>query len=248
LRHLPPLSKAAILLAGFLALPRCAHSTPGTVDLSWNACAPVIASVDSVQQIRSISLYVSVLGHDEEHTGAGVELVYGNGSTLTVPDAWRFDAGGCLGTAERTYDLLAPAEVAATCPSFDPRPLLLQQFEVGFVRSNEPYPPTMMRIYLSNQQLTVNTRQTNPNQRYFLARILFYLSKAVDGTALNPGTGGGLETPMCYFLLSARFATASLSVVPFALGNRALSIRGSCDIQTPAIPTTWGQLKSQYRN
>lgn len=242
-------SPAFAMLLTVLALvsPPDARSAAGTVDLSFGGCSPVVASVDSVAQGGQISIYASVTGHGEPHSGAGVEIIYGDWTTGSVPDAWRFDAAGCMGPNERTVDLLATPEVASSCPSFDPRPLELQQAIFGFVPPSSPYPPGLMRIYVSNQHVSMNETQVDPGQRYFLARIRFYLTKAVDGIATAPGTCGGLDRPACFFLSRAVYASYGQIVHNFDLGNRVLSVRGPCDEQSPARATTWGQIRNQYR-
>src|SRR5690349_14133420 len=97
--------KTWIVLA-LLLLPAAAWSANGVVDMSWGACAPVISNLTTTTP-APYGLFVSESGNDVPHQAYQVRIIYGD-VTQSVPDAWRFDAAGCQGSAFLTIDHLAP--------------------------------------------------------------------------------------------------------------------------------------------
>jgi hypothetical protein len=239
-----------------LALVACAgtsRASDGIVDLSWNACAPVVQNVSTTTQ-GQYSIYVSVLGIDMPHEAYEVAFMYGNISQV-VPDAWRFDPFGCQTSALVSIDHLAPAADAATCPSFQGAAQSIQIKDVRLVPPGDPsgFPLTNMRVLLDNayaQRVVV----ANPATRYFLMRVLFDHSYSGAG----PGTPGlycgGFEQSMCFKLARAYYLDPDGAPHDFGrhggpTSTPSLSFNGpaACAGATPAQPSTWGRVKNQYR-
>ena len=88
--------------------------------------------------------------------------------------------------------------------------------------------------------------------RYFLERIQFDMNAAVVGPGTPDVTCGGLEVPMCFALTYATWVDLAGNEIPFNRSNPspAVTFNGPipCPWVVPAKATTWGSIKSQYRN
>lgn len=248
----PVISITAVLLLAAMPLP--ASALDGILDLSWDACSPIVSHAPSVTPGGTISLYASVTGHDVPHKAYNVTLLYGNPTTASSPDAWRFDASGCNQGLMWRIDHLAPAEVAAACPTFQGNLPSFQIKDLNLVPAILGLPTTLMRLVLWNAYPAGNTVDVDPNRRYFLGRFFFDHSASVNGPTIPDEACGGLETPMCFTVYEGEYVTLDGYIGQFRTGGtRSLSISGSgplgdCLGPVPAQSTTWGQIKSQYRN
>ena len=233
-----------------LGLASTAHAANGTVDLTWgNICSPIVTHISTTTP-EPQSIIASVFGSDQTHLGYQVRLLIGSPS-LTVPDAWRFDAAGCQTPALMGFQSSPPAAAAKTCPAFKgPNPLEITNYD--FMIPGTPYPTSVIRTYLACVYPAGAT--ANPAQRYFLVRFLFDHTFSVVGPT-TPGVNcGGYETPMVVRLLHddpslpggqpTSYVRASDGIeLPFDVGVEFLSFNGA----VPANATTWGQVKNAYR-
>ena len=237
-----------LFVLSVLALPGAAHAA--TVDLAWGACAPAAGNETvTVTPGSQVSLYASVLGVAEGHKGYDIQIMYGNATSRTFPDAWAFNPAGCQGSSFITLDHLAPAAVVKVCPTFQGTLQSLQIKDVSNVLASLPYEQTFMRITLANAYPDGNTTQILPGTRYFLMRALFDHSFSVMGPSDPGNTCGGLETPICFALINAVYVNLAEQAIPMTLGRG--SVTAGTDAGCPASPVvnkTWGQLKSTYRN
>jgi hypothetical protein len=241
---------AALAVLGFASTSQAAD---GVIDLSWNACAPVVQDITTTTP-GQYSLYASVLGIDVAHQAYEVTLLYSNASS-TVPDAWRFDPAGCQGSSFVTIDHLAPSVVAKTCPSFQGALQSVQVKDVAFVPPSDTgsgYLTTNMRISLYNAY-PAGIPTTNPLTRYFLMRVLFDHTFSVVGPT-TPGVNcGGFEESICFKLARANYLDLNGAEHPFgrAVASGAplfVTFNGPAGCAgVPAQPKTWGQIKNQYR-
>jgi hypothetical protein len=103
-----------LVLAAAAAAPGPATAV-GTVDLSWNACSPVVPTLERGAP-GPVTLFASVVGQDQAHKSYQVRL-YIDAYPLAFPDAWRFDAAGCQGSSFIEIRHLPPAAVAKACPA-----------------------------------------------------------------------------------------------------------------------------------
>jgi hypothetical protein len=226
-----------------------ARAANGVVSLTWDGCTGPMLKTSSGPGIYSI--YVSVLGIDVPNKAYDVRVVYGDVNQL-VPDAWRFDAAGCHTASALTIDQLPLLAESKTCPPFmqESAPSL-QIKDVGFSPPSDPYPNSLMRLVLANSYPN-GVSIVEPLTRYHLGRFVFDHALSVEGPGTPGSTCGGLESAMCFKLFKATFLDMNGIETPFnypaipAVTMNDLQ-QASCSA-VPARPTTWGQLKNQYRN
>jgi len=239
----PLLTLAAVLVV--LVVPSRAQGAAGTIDLSWNACSPLVADINPAGP-GPISLYASVSGHSDPHEGYEVWGYVGDAKDL-LPDAWAFQEGGCQGPSRFRVDHLPPAEVADKCPAFQGDELSLQIKSFHLATPASGFPQTMGNFVIANVYPSdggiVNP---DPNQRYFLARFLFDHTNSVAGASTGEQCGG-YEQSMCLFLAPARCNYVYQGIESrFTPGQMFVTFRGECK-SVPANAATWGQIKGQYR-
>jgi len=249
-----------------LALAGSSYATTGTVTMGWTGCntSPITDIAVTAQQAATVNLVTFVTGQDDPTLSYQVWILYGNATTKTVPDAWRFDASGCEGPSFVTLNHLAPAALSKTCPSFQDAGgphSSLQIKDLNPVPPTLPYATTLERIVVANAYPNPGNTPVLAT-KYFLMDAEFNLSFATegpsDGTA---GTCGNLEVPICFNLNTASYIIndGSGNEIPFnfhggATGDWATahsSTQGvvtGCTAATPAQPRTWCSIKSQYRN
>lgn len=255
--------KLLTLLAVFTCLTAAtvSHAANGTVDLSWGTvCTPVVS--DITPTAGDASLMISEIGNDQTHNAYQVYFILGSASK-SVPDAWRFDAAGCQGSSLITINHLPPAAASKSCPAFQGASASIQIKDFSFLSPTSGYASTMMRGTLANTYPATFT--SVGGTRYFLAQFIFNHLFSVTGAGDPPNTCGGLETPMCIALLQGPAAGSPGAVeagttsyllapsgveVPFDRGaNNFATVNGLGGCPTvPVQATTWGQIKSQYRN
>jgi len=222
---------------GVLAVAGVSQAAVGTVELSWDGCTGPVDKSTTTPDFYSI--FVTVIGHDQPHRAYDVRVLYGNASQ-EVPDAWRFDIDGCETSAGITQDV-----TSKLCPAFDQDPDSAA-FTIRYVRFSpvtDAYPTTLMQVLLAHVYPSVTT--VDPSTRYFLERIRFDLTYAVAGAG-SATTCGGFEQLMYFKLTYATWLDTNGTEIPFNRSNPppTLTFNGS----TPVQPTTWGSIKSQYRN
>jgi hypothetical protein len=228
------------LILATLAIARPGDAAVGTVDLSWDTCASVVGENTTVTP-GQYSLYVSELGNNQFTTGYQVRIIYSDAQQL-VPDAWRFDPQGCQWPVLATMDHTAPASVSKACPSMDQGANSLQIKDVNFTPQTDPYSVNTMRIVFANAYpLGVTAIGTI---RYFLTRILFDHTYSVVGAGEPTQTCGGFETTMTFRLTVAEFIDVNGVAQNFNPGNSVVTFNAG----VPARATSWGSIKSQYRN
>lgn len=253
----PFLASAACAAFLFAVAPsvRVAGAASGEIALSWESCSPIVRDVTATSS--PMSLFISVLGNDETHEAYQVRFVMG-GADHTVPDAWRFDSEGCQPGALLSIEHLPSGALAKTCPAFQGNTTSSTQLEgFGFLGPSDVYGPGIMRGVLANIYSEGST--STASQRYFLAEFRFDHIQSVSGEAVPGVTCGGLETPLCFSLLtgpqdpgvgtSAYYRLGDPTEIAFD-GNSSTWVTvnglGGCPA-VPATPSTWGQIKSVYR-
>src|SRR4029079_18463097 len=95
---------------------------------------------------------------------------------------------------------------------------------------------------------------SNGATRYLLASFQLDLSFSVAGAGEPPNSFGGLDAPLCVALTNTSWLTLDGQEIqwdksgsPFLTANDPLTAQ-HCPAPVPAMPKTWGSLKSQYRN
>jgi hypothetical protein len=228
--------------------------------MGWTACnaSPITDLTVTANQASGINLVVMVSGQTDPTTAYQCQILYGNASK-TVPDAWRFDAAGCQGSAFVVVNAKSPAALSKTCPSFQDAGAPNQALaitDVSFYPSGHSYASTLMRISCANSYPAGNVPVGAT--KYFLCDAEFNESFGVVGASDPGNTCGGLEGVMCFNLASASFlpndgvgTEADFVFHGGATGDWATASTagpaGGCQ-GTPAQTRTWGSIKSQYRN
>lgn len=240
-----------------LGVATTGHAANGTVDMTWGVtCTPIVA--DITPTAGPTSLIISELGNDQMHNAYQVRFIIGS-AARTVPDAWRFDAAGCQGSAFITINHLPPATASKTCPAFQGASASIQIKDFSFNGPGSGYDATTIRGVLAN---TYPAGFTSVGAtRYFLAQFIFDHTFSVSGAGTPGADCGGFETPMCIALLQGPVGSSQAGTTSYlrqADGVEVAFDRGANNYATalgtggcPAVPAqaaTWGQIKSQYRN
>ena len=233
-------------IAGFLAasLALAATAEAQTVDFSWDACTPILTDRAAPNPGGPVTAFVTLTGQTEAYRGFQATWVVGDPND-ELPDAWRFEVGGC-NDGFFVGRPLPPAELAASCPPFVPgsvAQVIVSDFR--FVPDGLGYPKSMGRGVLAivtQEDLLI----PNPNLRYHLARFTFDFSHSAFGPGVPGVSCGGLETPMTLTLVPHRMSYLDAASIEhfWAIGNGVITLNGAA---VPARPSTWGSIKGQYR-
>jgi hypothetical protein len=237
--------KTIVATASLAVLAAPLHAQ--TLDLSWDQCAPVVAQKSGVAGPATV--YASVTGQTEGHKAYQVWLVIGDANDQ-VPDAWRFEtcmAGGA------TLSESPSASLAKSCPPFVPaatRRLVISAY--AMMNENFPYPLTLARAVMA-VAYPDGVASPDPGARYHLARYTFDLTGAVEGKSQPGESCGGLETPMTIRVMPGYATWIATSGgpadgYPFQDGNVELRFETvPAGGAVPAVASSWGQIKGQYR-
>ena len=159
-----------LVLASLLGFAPIAHSAP-TMSFRWDGCEGPIQR--SPKGPGVYSLYVTATGVEQVHWAYEAQLQYANPGG-TVPDAWRFDQGGCRGVPLAKFFNAPTGKTEATaCPAFygDQQPLFIHAIRP---HNGQDIPEIHEGNHLIVMAVAYNKPVTpDPNQRYFLFRIDF---------------------------------------------------------------------------
>jgi len=233
-----------LAIPSFLAGAAVSHAANGTVDITWDGCTGPVDKTTAVG--APYELFISEIGLDQTHSAYQIEFIYGNASQ-TVPDAWRFDVGGCEDGL-----LTMDAIISKTCPPFaqTANATALRIKKVEFSPPSGQFATTLMRVMFAVAY--ANTPITPvPTTRYLLGRFSFDLTAAVPGPTDPGATCGGFEQPMCFKMSHAGWLDTNGQEIPFGPTAPAPSVSFNGPSACPALPvqaTTWGSIKSQYRH
>lgn len=243
-RHVLPL---ACLLS---FLPLTVHAA--TIDLSWNACSPIVSVIDPATP-GPVKLYASIIGMTELSQAYEVWIYIDDGNKQ-LPDAWRFDPDGCQGSSRVNIEYVPPAALANACP---PLPgaahLVLKAFRntpvLGPGEICNPTNDCTLPYALLARTYSPSLVAPDPNQRYFLVSWEFDLTNSVVGE--NPGSEmcGGYERGMRIRIAPMRAGYITMAPneeVQFQRGQETVYFHGDM-LAVPAVNATWGQIKGQYR-
>ena len=241
-----------LLSLGLLAAP--AHAA--TIDLSWNACSPLVANVDP-ERPGVVTLLASVTGMSDPHSAYEVWL-YVADPNGQLPDAWRFDAAGCQGPERVRISPQPSPALAKACPPLPGADLGVVTSFFGITDDFDPAtdvcnPGTDCSLpYAHLTRWYGSAPAPDPGRRYFLASWEFDLTNSVAGEDPGSGACGGWERGVQLWLHPLRACYLRKNAEPpydelvhFEPGQNLVSY-GDGEI-TPAATTTWGQIKSAYR-
>lgn len=196
--------------------------------LSWATCEPQTLNqnftgpgiYDLVVAARDLPPTTS--GHDSQ-----IQVLFNGDFTPALPDAWRFDNGGCQGPSR----LQAEPVAVGGCPA-----LLGANAVTHFSYTIAPNGPEL------DLTATYDDLASDPSARYVLWRIRFDHSNSIAGSDSNPTTCDGAETGLQFELRSQVFLGNGGQLD--APGGSALWQGGP---PVRAQQTTWGHLKGLYR-
>jgi hypothetical protein len=198
--------------------------------LSWGTCSPQVNN----QAFSGPATYTLVLSA----RASAAMYNYGHDSQVTivpaVPDAWRFDTGGCQ-TEQRLN--LQNVAVGDSCPALLGRDALtITTYYIN------PDGSALLRL-----SVTYDDTTSLANQRYVLWKIGFDHTHSIAGTDSDAATCDGASAPLNFTVKSQIGITG---------GEYANSTMEPSDLPTtwnggvPLVrtqPTTWGRVKALYR-
>jgi hypothetical protein len=236
--------KVARIFASLLLLAATASisSAAGVVSINWNTCNGGPTDKTPMPALAAQKMVISVIGQDQPHKAYDVRILLGQPGGLK--DAWRFDAAGCEGPTLYAINVV-DSKACATA---------FMQAATGLQIKKFDYDPIGLKAQglLANAYSDINS--VNPATRYLLASFQFDMSFAVAGAGDPPNSCGGLDAPLCVALTNTSWLTLDgqeiqwdKSGTPYLTANDALNAQ-HCPAPVPAMPKTWGSLKSQYRN
>lgn len=239
---------AAVAILGATASTSFAQS----VSLTWDTC---VGPIDKAVTPGSIAqANISVLGQTASHKAYDVRIMMI--SPGGVRDAWRFDAVGCQGSALIELQHLPPAAISKACPAFmgtSAPSLQIKDFSLF-----DPLTGKMRGVIANSYPNGWGAGSTaggvvNPATRYFLGGFKFDETFGVFGPTDPGNTCGGLEVPVCAHLTNAAWLSLDGIESQWAVASEYITSNdpnntSRCPGATPAQSTTWGSLKSQYRN
>ncbi len=231
----------SLAFAASLTIVRLAPAT--TLDLSWNACTPVVTNkVPTGSPPSPVVLVVRATGQSAPHTGFEfrVDFMDIDGS---IPDAWRFDPYGCPG---ETFFSLQTDPPTPLCPAFQGTGATGVGGMTFFDNDSGFGPPWRFALVVSRRYGA--TEAPPPGALRSLARVVFDHTYSVAGPGTPGLTCGGFERNLCLTVHpgSARWYDASGAPTSFQSGQSWLTFHDEC-MPVPVAPSTWGAIKSTYR-
>jgi|SRR5688572_2373638 len=235
-------------LVGGLSHSEEAFAEP-VVQLAWHTCGSSGAT-DLVTESKGSDVFLVawVEGQEAGHQGYSVTIEWKAAAGGSLPDAWRFDSEGCQPESLIRVDHLNPIPHTASCwtglcgtSSFSRQSSMIYEPSTGTAR--------LSLEVLYPQGIPAG----NPSLRYLLTRTTFFLSTFGREGESEIGTCGGLEQPVCFRLVDARYQNLAGTWVPWTIGNSIVSVHGEsvpapdC-LAVPARPSTWGRIKTQYHS
>lgn len=200
--------------------------------LSWATCEPQTQNqnflgpgvYDLIVSARDLPPTTS--GHDSR-----IYVLFNGDFTPALPDAWRFDIGGCQGPGR----LQAYPVAVAGCPA------LLGANAV--TNASFVMDPNGPELHLT---ATYDNLASDPNARYVMWRIRFDHSNSIAGSDSDPTNCDGAGTPLQFDLdLHSQVFLGNGGHVDMAPDGGAALWQGGPPVRTQ--PTTWGRLKGLYR-
>lgn len=229
---------------------------PGRMSLTWgNQCSPIVADV-APRPGETATVTVFVDDHQIPLTAYRVHVILGHWDG-TLPDAWRFDAEGCQGSASAIVRGVPPPALVNTCPAFGGTAQSLGVSGITVFPFVWRGPDRLLLRAFLGSSFDREVRP-DPARRYFLAQFQFDHSASIDGVSIPGVSCGGMELGMCLALDFDGFwggegsgftrSPDGVSLGFLSGSNGWLTTNGSTGCPSvPARASTWGGIKSQYR-
>ena len=199
-----------------------------SVRLSWNSCESWIPD----QVFSSPDTYKLVLSATEcdgQYVGHSAVIDIAPGP---IPDAWRFDDGGCQTSSQW---LASTGAFSKACPALRAASGVTESSYYGIDPSSGHG-----RLVLSCQHAGYTA---SPVERYTLWTITLDHAYSVVGPTTSGVDCGGVELPLV-FGLETDFWHAD-GVTTRAIGEERQATWNGGVVRT--VPITWGQVKALYR-
>ena len=218
-----------------------AHALP-FARYSWDQCDPVVTN----KNWAGPATYVQVISAVGLTPGIrAINLTVNTGATA---DAWNFSDGqggpDCQPTSRLTISSTGADCVAAPVVQFlYRRQIWITQPDKGGFYLTATFDPGFA---------------PDPAVRYAVSRLAFDHSHSVVGPAPPlSGNCGSVEMPVCFGVSGPQYtdATVGPNWIPLAMDSDFLTWQDfnaqpfgrPCPAAVPARPSTWGQIKGQYR-
>ncbi len=240
-------SRLALLL--FVSGALAATSTPAWAEAqlfaSQNArCTPSSLDLELTPDVMTFTHFTMYVSGQEPPVGSytiATTIRAADGGAL--PDAWRFDAGGCQ-----------PANYYELSTFFIVDPVLICPF-LGGGTTWGPHQKTIAHDPITGTlrlttTMTYNMEMTprDPARSYLIAHLYVDHTSSVNGSATVPGTCGGVERGVCIAIEGAWTDLAGVEHAwPAATPYVTVNAPGAACSAVPAAATTWGAIKGQYR-
>ncbi len=230
----------AALVFALLALAAIPAGAEPTIRGNFHlSCASTVVD-RTVLPGGDVDLVFGVAGRDSLDRRYRIVLEVSAPGAALLPDAWRFDVGGCQGRGRINYFYWIAAAIK-TCPT-----------NMTGVPSRDYFTSELsadgrtLRIDFA-RELEGPAAFSNTIER-ILGVIEFWHVASVVGPASEPGMCGGLETPICIRLVEATYEDWAGVVRSYIRLNEDYSVQGATACPAvAAAATTWGTIKGQYR-
>jgi len=210
----------------------CSHGTAlapaARTRLSWNTCSPQVYD-QSFQGPGTYTLLLSVTGVPLSNVGHDCQLRI----RPKVPDAWRFDDGGCQ--TEARLDLRVQGN-GPGCPAMlGANPLTITSYFLDLDGS--------ARLRLA---VTYDSLSTDTTTRYVLWKISFDHTHSVVGSDTDSTTCNGADVPLDFDLEFAQILGEGNRAWDAPLDPKDMPVVWNGG-QVRVQPVTWGRVKALYR-
>jgi len=235
-----------LVIIAILLVPGAAAAAP-TALLTWQleTLAGCYRAMDDQYLEAGTRLGVGVTGPAEPFTAYAVSIDALPQDGLPMPEAWRFEPGGCQ-LADRVSWKTHPSP-GSPCGWL-------------FAMSSEPPPSTAITFDAGANRLRLEfsislpqAAEPFPGDESLVTIVAFDHRSSVPTIDAAEGDCGGRERPMCFSLRSLRFQRPDGSwfeadrPTPVITMNAASWDGPAGCSAVPARPATWGAVKGRYR-
>jgi hypothetical protein len=236
-----------VSVATLLGLPDAAHAQNGCARLSWQQCDPWVQG-QYFQFPWQYRIVESMYGVSAPNIGTDSQIRLRFQQFTLIPDAWRFDAGGCQGPGQ-----MSVSKSALGCPAMGASPQLTSQFLIDVDDS------ILLHASVSYDEFTPSS-----TTRYSVVQFAFdHTFSSAGPTPPDQSTCGGADRSAQVSFDSADLILVSGQKVDLEPCDIQVCCYcgyltwndgviqpdgpGGCPVAVATLPATWGRLKGMYR-